>query len=194
MWVRSATWVGVVAMSVGGLAGCGSKPIDGPVTDVSDLAAVCDGSHFARAAPFTGAPPHPVVVIPPDTGNAQTYGGTHPPPVLFLDPSLGDVGPAWTTRDPADVQLVACTERDDDTESGQTCPFDDDPPTPLRFASYTLHVYEASTGVESGTSQIEARNDTCPSSALVDENDPVVFSTPSPQQYLDALRGFVNRP
>jgi hypothetical protein len=29
---------------------------------------------------------------------------------------------------------------------------------------------------------------------LVDENDPVVFSTPSPQQYLDALRGFVNRP
>jgi hypothetical protein len=100
----------------------------------------------------------------------------------------------WTTRDPADVQLVACTERDDDTESVQTCPFDDDPPTPLRFASYTLHVYEASTGVESGTSQIEARNDTCPSSALVDENDPVVFSTPSPQQYLDALRGFVNRP
>jgi hypothetical protein len=194
MWVRSVTWVGVAALLVGGLTGCGSKPIEVPVTNISDLAAVCDGSHFTRAAPFTGAPPHPIVVIPPDPGNARTFTGIRPSPVLFLDPSLGDVGDAWTTREPKEIQLVACTERDDDTDSGRTCPFDDDSPTPLRFASYTIHIYEASTGVESGTIQVEARNDRCPSSALVDENDPVVFSTPTPQQYLDALTGFVNWP
>lgn len=194
MWVRSVTWLGGVTTLIVGAAGCGSKPIDGPVTNVSDLAAVCDGSHFARAAPFAGAAPHPIVVIPPDEGNAKTYGGTNSSPVLFLDPELGDVGSAWTTRDPAAVQLVACTERDDDTESGRTCTFDSDPPTPLRLARYTVRVYETRTGAESGTTQIEARNDRCPSSALVDENDPVVFSRPLPQQYLDALESFVNRP
>jgi hypothetical protein len=194
MWVRCAIWLGAAVILAFGSVGCGSKPIEGPVTNESDLGAVCGGRYFAGAAPFAGSAPHPVVVFGPDSGNARTYAGPKRLPVFFLDRELGDVGPAWTTRDPTAIQLVACTERDDDSDSGQTCAFDGGRPTPLRFASYTVHVYETNTGVEIGTARIEAGEAGCPNSALVDENDPAVFSVPLPQQYLDALARFVNRP
>ena len=57
---------------------------------------------------------------------------------------------------------------------------------------HTITVYEARTGAELGRAHVEAR-DTCPLSASVYRQDPVVYATPSPQQYFDALQAFVNR-
>jgi hypothetical protein len=55
----------LTALLLAGLIGCGSKPIDGPVSKVSELVAVCAGRHAPTAAPFAGARPHPILVVPP---------------------------------------------------------------------------------------------------------------------------------
>lgn len=183
MQVRSVTYLGFIALLLAGLAGCGSEPIDGPVTKVSDLVAVCGGRHFAAAAPYAGAPPHPILVVRPH-GAVQD---------MFENPRLSGFGPAWNPQDPAAVQLVACTESDGGGEElGLRCHYPFGTSASLRSADYTVTVYEARTGAEVGQARIEAR-ETCPLSAPVYRQDPVVYATPSPQQYLDALGTFVNR-
>jgi hypothetical protein len=183
MRVSSVPCVGFVALLLAGLVGCGSKPIDGPVTKVSDLVALCDGRHSSTAAPFAGPPPHPILVVRP-------HGAIED---MLENPRLRELGAAWTPQDPATVQLVACTESDGGGgESGLRCQYPSGNSASLRYADYTVTVYEARTGVEVGKAHIEAR-DTCPLTAAVYREQPVVYATPSPQQYLDALGSFVNR-
>lgn len=183
MRVPSVTFVGFVALLLAGLAGCGSKPIDGPVAKVSDLVALCSGRHYATAAPYAGAPPHPILVVRP-------YGAVED---MMESPRLSGLGPAWNPQDAADVQLVACTESDGGgTESGLRCQYPFGKSAVLRTADYAVTVYEARTGAKVGQARIEAR-ETCPLSAPVYRQDPVVYATPSPQQYLEALGSFVNR-
>jgi hypothetical protein len=62
----------------------------------------------------------------------------------------------------------------------------------LRYADYTVTVYQARTGAEVGKTHIQAR-DTCPLTAAIYGKQPVVYAVPSPQQYLDTLGPFVNR-
>jgi hypothetical protein len=68
----------LTALLLAGLIGCGSKPIDGPVSKVSELVAVCAGRHAPTAAPFAGARPHPILVVPPKG-------------------ALKQLGPAWNS-------------------------------------------------------------------------------------------------
>lgn len=183
MRVRSETHVGFAALLLAALVSCGSKPIDGPVTKVSDLVALCGGRHSTTAAPYAGASPHPILVVRPQ-GAVED---------MLENPRLSELGPAWNPQDAAVVQLVACTESDGGGEaSGLRCQYPFGKSASLRMANYTVTVYEARTGAKVGTVDIEAR-DTCPLSAPVYRQDPVVYATPSPRQYLDALGSFVNR-
>jgi hypothetical protein len=185
--IRSITCLGSVALLlaglVAGLVGCGSKPIEGPVTKVADLVALCAGRHAPTAAPFAGAPPHPILVVPPQGVLKE----------ILDNPRFRELGPVWNPQDPATVQLVACTESESGgADSGFLCPYPFGKLAPLRYADYTVTVYEARTGDEVGKTHIEAR-DTCPLTAAVYREQPVVYAVPSPQQYVDALGGFVNR-
>jgi hypothetical protein len=84
MQVRSVVYVGVAAL-LAGLAGCASKPIDGPVTKVSDLVALCGGQRYTTAALFGGAPPHPILVVPPQ-GAVED---------MLANPRFRELGAAW---------------------------------------------------------------------------------------------------
>ncbi|MGH3696812.1 MAG: hypothetical protein ACRDRX_22990 [Pseudonocardiaceae bacterium] len=183
MQVRSVTHVGFAALLFAGLAGCGSKPIDGSVTKVSDLVALCGGRHSTTAAPYAGAPPHPILIVRPQGAVDD----------MLENPRLSELGPAWNPQDPAAVQLVACTESDGaGINLGLVCQYPFGKSATLRAADYTVTVYEARTSAKVGQTKIEAR-ETCPLSAPVYRQDPVVYATPSPRQYLDALGSFVNR-
>jgi hypothetical protein len=181
--IRSMTYLGYAALLLAGLVGCGSKPIDGPVTKVSDLVGLCAGRHNPTAAPFAGAPPHPILVVPPQGALKE----------IVDNPRFRDLGPAWNPQDPAVVQLVACTESESGgIDSGLVCPYPSGKSASLRYADYTITVYQARTGAEVGKAHIQAR-DTCPLSASVYREHPVVYAVPSAQQYFDALGSFVNR-
>ncbi len=183
MQVRAVTYVGFVAALLVALVGCGSTPIGGPVTKVSDLVALCSGRHHTAAPAYAGAPPHPILIVRPQ-GAVED---------MSENPRLSELGPAWNPQDPAAVQLVACTESDGGgPESGLRCQYPFGQSAALRVADYTVTVHEARTGAEVGQARIEART-TCPLSAPVYRQEPVVYATPSPQQYLDALGSFVNR-
>jgi len=156
------------ALLLAGLVGCGGKKIDEPVTKLPDLVALCSSHHPTTAAAYAGAPPHPILIVRPH-------------------------GPAWNPPDPAAVQLVACTESDGGgADTGLLCPYPSGQSASLRVANYTITVYAARTDTEVGQAHIEAR-DTCPLSASVYRQDPLVYATPSPRQYLDVLAPFVNR-
>ncbi len=183
MQVRSVIYVSFAMLLLAGLVTCGSKPLDEPVTKVSDLVALCDGRHFTTAAPYAGPPPHPILVVRP-------HGAVED---MMENPRLNELGPAWNPQDAAAVQLVACTESDGGgEESGLRCQYPFGKSASLRIADYTVTVYEARTGAKVGQAKIKAR-ETCPLSAPVYRQDPVVYATPSAQQYLEALESFVNR-
>lgn len=178
------TRLACAALLLAGLVGCGSKPIDGPVTKVTELVALCAGRRDPTAAPFAGTPPHPILVVPPQGALKETLD----------NPRFRQLGPAWNPQNPAIVQLVACTESErGGTDTGLLCPYPFGKSVPLRYADYTVTVYQARTGAVVGKTHIQAR-DTCPLSAAVYGNQPVVYAVPSPQQYLDALGAFVYRP
>jgi hypothetical protein len=183
MQVRSGYVIVSTGLLLAGLVGCGGKEISKPMTKVSDLVAVCSGHHSPTAAAYAGAPPHPILVVRPH-GAVQD---------MMENPRLAVLGPAWNPQDPTTVQLVACTESEGGgADSGLLCPYPSGQSASLRFADYTITVYEAHTGAKLGQSHVEAR-DTCPLSASVYRQDPVVYATPSPQQYFNALQPFVNR-
>ena len=183
MRVRTVTCVSFAGLLLAALGGCGTKPIDRPDTKVSDLVAVCSGRAHTTAPPYAGAPPHPILIVRP-------HGAVED---MLENPRLNELGPAWNPQDPATVQLVACTESDGGgSESGLRCQYPFGQSASLRIADYTVTVYEARTGAKVGQARIEARN-TCPLSAPVYRQEPVVYATPSPQQYLDALGSLVNR-
>ena len=183
MQIRSGYFVCAAALLLAGLVACGGEKIDEPVTKLSDLVALCSGRHSTTAAAYAGAPPHPILVVRP-RGAVQD---------MLENPRLAGFGPAWNPPGPAVVQLVACTESDGGgADSGMLCPYPSGRSPSLRVANYTITVYEARTGTKVGQAHIEAR-DTCPLSASVYRPEPVVYATPSPQQYLNALEPFVNR-
>jgi hypothetical protein len=183
MRIRSWHLICWAVVLLAGLVGCAGKKIDEPVTTVSDLVALCSGRHSTTAAAYAGAPPHPILVVRPH-GAVQD---------MLENPRLAGLGPAWNPPNPAAVQLVACTESDGGgADSGLLCPYPSGRSASLRIADYTITVYEARTAAQVGQAHIEAR-DTCPSTASVYQEDPVVYATPSPQQYLNALEPFVNR-
>ncbi|MGB9280519.1 MAG: hypothetical protein WCB57_10630 [Pseudonocardiaceae bacterium] len=183
MHVRPVTYVGFGALLLAGLVSCGNKPIEGPATKISDLVALCAGRHDPTAAPFAGAPPHPILVVPPDGAIKE----------ILNNPRFRELGPAWNPSDPAAVQLVACTQSDGGgADSGLLCPYPSGKSASLRYSNYTVTVYEARTGAEVDKAHIEAR-DTCPLTAAVYGKQPVVYAVPSPRQYFDALGSFVNQ-
>lgn len=183
MHIRFGCLICSAALLFAALVGCGGKEIDGPVTKVSDLVGLCSGQRSTTAAAYTGAPPHPILVVRPH-GAVQD---------MLQNPRLAGFGPAWDPSDPASVQLVACTESaGSGADTGLLCPYPSGQSASLRIADYTVTVYEARTGAKIGQAHIEAR-DTCPLSASVYRQDPVVYATPSPQQYFTALEPFVNR-
>ena len=102
MQIRSGYVLLSTALLLAGLVGCGGKEIDEPVTKVSDLVALCGGRHSTTAAAYTGAPPHPILVVRPQ-GAVQD---------MLENPRLAVFGPPWNPQDPTAVQLVACTESD----------------------------------------------------------------------------------
>ncbi len=183
MQLRSWFFICSAALLLAGLVGCGGKKVDEPVTTVSDLVAVCSSQHPTTAAPYAGVPPHPILVVRP-RGAVQD---------MLENPRLAGFGPAWNPQDPAAVQLVACTESDGGGEdSGLTCHYRSGQSASLRFANYIITVYEARTGAKVSQTRIEARG-TCPLSAPVYRQEPLVYAAPSPRQYLEILEPFVNR-
>jgi hypothetical protein len=88
--IRCVTYASFTALLLAGLIGCGSKPIDGPVSKVSDLVAVCAGRHVPTATPFAGAPPHPILVVPPQGALKE----------ILENPRFQQLGPAWNPPRP----------------------------------------------------------------------------------------------
>ncbi len=159
------------------------RTVAASISDYSDLCASRPIPGAAEYRPGFGS--HPIAVF----GNAQddvSTGGIH---VLFSRASE-----AFNPTDPSSVQLVACTERTDEGEQVTTCPYREGSAAMYR-ATVEITVYEARTRTQVGEPiTLEGQSQRCPFLVSYRESSkPRVYTTPTEQQYIDALTPYVQR-
>jgi hypothetical protein len=198
--MRTSRWVlvGGTALLLVAATACAGGPTDKPLTSSHDLEAVCTrGTAYTTAPAHAGAAPHPVMLFVTDEGNGTDGMIEHYVSMYSATGSSAPVNPAFAFEDAyspsayATAQLVACVQRTRSTPAGRTCSFSRDT-APLAEATYELTVYETSTAAAVGppVTLIPDSQD-CPTSALVDEDRPEVYTAPSDKQYVEALRPYV---
>lgn len=153
----------------------------------------CDGTRFPDAPAYRGDAPHPTVLFSTDY-NQQLSGKWSTVQAIYNDKN--PFSEAWKSSDPAVIQAVACIALDGEPNGTVTqCPYNDrahpEPITvPMYRGEFTITVYEARTGRKIHQTHITGEVMTCPKMVPVDVTH--VFTTPSPQQYLDAIGRFVD--
>jgi hypothetical protein len=153
----------------------------------------CDGTVFPDAPAYKGAAPHPTVVFTTDY-NQQLSGKWSTVHAIYDE--RNPFSDAWTSSDPAVIQAVACiTINGDPRHPVSQCPYSDrsrpGPTTlPMYRGEFTITMYEARTGRRIHQAHISGEVTKCPKMVPVDATH--VFTSPSPQQYLDAIGRFVD--
>lgn len=159
----------------------------------SGFSPACDGTVFPDAPAYKGAAPHPTVVFTTDY-NQQLSGKWSTVQAIYDDQN--PFSDAWTSSNPAVIQAVACITIDGDPRDPVSqCPYGnrsrpEQTMLPLYRGEFTITLYEARTGRRIHQAHISGEVVKCPKMVPVDANH--VFTTPSPQQYLDAIGRFVD--
>ncbi|MFC9897306.1 hypothetical protein ACFVMC_26765 [Nocardia sp. NPDC127579] len=195
-------WIGLAALMALGMSvtGCDSLPGTGtpagPQADTRELAhngdlrGACEPkrSYFPRAAAYAGAGPHPIVAfVTTDLGSvnevATSYWDSNRPL-------------QWGRVEPARTQIVACLGRAGKGEFVTSCSFDDGKSVPLHRGRYDVTVYEAATGKELGTEQMQGAvgaGARCPLLTWLSAEDPVLYTEPDFDQFRSVLGKYVDR-
>ncbi|MBA2382976.1 MAG: hypothetical protein H0V73_12770 [Chloroflexi bacterium] len=184
------------ATSVGSAAPSGETAAAGLPAFVGDLDRVCETQvGFGGTAAYDATPGiHPVALF-------YDYG--EPPSLIEASVTL----PAgWAITQDANyadssefaaLQLIACSRRTKAVPNGTMCDF-----TPsgggttttleLTDTAYEMTVYAAATGQPVGKPKtLEASDAECPMIAAFKESDTRFLNTPTEDQYVAALKGFV---
>lgn len=190
--------IGLVALVVLGLsvAGCDALPGASPQADNrelgsnNDLSGACESkrSYFPKAAAYSGDGPHPIVAfVTTDLGSvnevATSYWDSNRPM-------------QWGRIEPDRYQLVACLGQASKGDFVTTCTFNDGKKVPLHRGRYDVTVYEAATGKEVGTEQMQGSAGTgrqCPMLTWISEDDPVLYTEPDYDQFRSVLGKYVDR-
>lgn len=202
---RAALWLlGVVVLVVGVLGGgaygiyrlvnpgAGAEAVDEPVRSVTDLERVCfSNKKFPKAPAYDGPGPHPVRVFVKDDGRAV---GESVALGRSLPPGPEKIQSAWSPRDVAPVQIVGCAKMVEEGDTVKTCSFVR--PTfasaEMKEATYEFTVYEVKTRKKVASTRMTGEEQVCPTLYDVGK-DPGIFSRPSPQQFVNALRSHVEK-
>jgi hypothetical protein len=200
--VRAAAWLlGVLVLVVGCLGGTGygayrlwgaavtdDQEGKGPAQSTRDLEAVCYRTYYPEAPAYSGPGPHPIAIFIDDGGALATSVDVG----AVLPPGTSDeIDAAWAGRDFGKVQIVACATKVDDGERVKTCGFEG-ASEDMKKGVYELTVREVKTRKKVATTRITGASEICP--GLYDVgNDPGIFSEPSSQQLVEALKPHVEK-
>jgi hypothetical protein len=153
----------------------------------------CDGTVFPDAPAYRGAAPHPTVVFSTDY-NLQLSGKWSTVQAIY--DQRNPFSAAWRSSDPGEIQAVACIALDGDPHDTVTeCPFTvpgspGAKKIPMYRGEFTITLYEARTGRKIHQAHISGDVIKCPKTVPVKVTH--IFTTPSPQQYIDAIGRFVD--
>ena len=159
----------------------------------SGFSPACDGTVFPDAPAYKGSAPHATVVFTSDY-NQQLSGKWSTVQAIYDEQN--PFSDAWTSSNPAVIQAVACITIDGDPrDQVSQCPYSnrsrpDSTTLPMYRGEFTITLYEARTGRRIHQAHISGEVMKCPKMVPVDATH--VFTTPSPQQYLDAIGRFVD--
>jgi hypothetical protein len=162
------------------------RAVAASTSDYSDL---CASRPIPGAAEYRpGFGPHPIVVFRNNTDDQVITGGIQ---ASFLVSAPGEV---FNPTDPSSVQLVACTQRTDAGGQVTTCSYNQGS-APMYRATVEITVYEARTGTQVGEPiTLEGQSQECPFSVSYRKSsEPRVYTTPTEQQYINALTPYVQR-
>jgi hypothetical protein len=153
----------------------------------------CDGTVFPDAPAYHGGPPHPTVVFSTDY-NVQLSGKWSTVQAIYNEENAFSA--AWKASEPRTIQAAACIALDGEPqETVKQCPYSASGrpgPTqiPMYQGEFTITLYEVRTGKRIHQAHISGEVTTCPKMVPVGATH--VFSSPSPQQYIDAIGQFVD--
>lgn len=153
----------------------------------------CDGTVFPDAPAYRGGAPHPTVVFSTDY-NLQLSGKWATVQAIY--DQRNPFSAAWRSNDPGEIQAVACIALDGEPhDSVNECPYNvPSSPGPKKIPMYrgefTITLYEARTGRRIHQTHVTGDTMKCPKMVPVGVTH--VFTTPSPQQYIDAIGRFVD--
>lgn len=153
----------------------------------------CDGTVFPDAPAYKGDAPHPVVVFSTDY-NLQLSGKWSTVQAIY--DQRNPFSAAWRSNDPSEIQAVACIALDGEphdtvTECQYNVPSAATPTKiPMYRGEFTITLYETRTGRRIHQAHISGEAMKCPKMVPVKVTH--VFTTPSPQQYVDAIGRFVD--
>lgn len=192
LWFVVAVVVGLLVTGCGLIGRVGGqaepKASDSALRGDSDLADGCarHRTSFARADPYAGDGPHPIVVFRTDeTGHIE--------PVSTF---RWDVNRPrqWMGVDAERYQLIVCLGSADDGERLGQCDFRGSDISLYR-GRYDATVYEARTGAKVGSARMRGSGDTgaCPGAALVPTHDPKLHTDPDLAEFQRVLGGHVDR-
>ncbi|MCX4094436.1 hypothetical protein [Nocardia sp. alder85J] len=201
--VRRA-WRGLALIPVAmvTVAGCGDNtrgdgaaPATTPVVPMtltgSDFKGVCQGATVSRAAPYSAAGSHKVVMLSPDNkANLVEDTSTLPADWMVQSDSAGD---AYTR-----IDTVACVQIATADEI-RTCDGykDGDKPTKntvkLNSTTYNVSVREATTGKVLGATTLASADESCPMFVFFDNDAQVqnYYAPPSSDELIAFLKPFV---
>ncbi|MFH8885590.1 hypothetical protein [Streptomyces californicus] len=158
--------------------------MQGPVHQVAktldDYGTLCGGREIPGAPAYEpGSGPHPVVVFESarkdDSSQSQ------------VSLRAGESDDPFNPEDPGQVELVACTEHTDAGEEVATCDFTSES-VGMRSATVEITVYEARTGDQVGESvELVGKDTSCPAMVTF-KGDLDLYTIPTEDQYVEALR------
>lgn len=165
---------------------------DGELPDfASDFDRVCSSQvGFDGAAAYDAAAPGPHVLVLFESFGADgdlVQSGRSSMPAGWL---LEEDSDFEDNSEMAEVELVGCLQRTDETANGTTCEFDDDGDVVTLELVDTVHeltLYAAATGEEVATTTLESASTECPFFATFDPEDLRFFNEPSDDELIAAL-------
>ena len=158
----------------------------------SDFDRVCTTqTGFPGATPVSESGPHPVILF------TETDGG------VLITSSI-DLPSGWAVEEDSNfednselaaTELVACAQVETTEANGTSCDLEGEDGETVTLdlvdVTYSLAVYEATTGEEVGSDTLEAASTDCPTFVFVDEGQTDYFNTPSEDDYINALKPYV---
>jgi hypothetical protein len=165
---------------------------DGELPDfASDFDRVCSSQvGFDGAAAYDPATPGPHVLVLFESFGADgdlVQSGRSAMPAGWL---LEEDGDFEDNSEMAEVELVGCMQRTEETANGTSCEFDDDGDVVTLELVDTVHeltLYAAATGDEVASTTLESASTECPFFATFDPEDLRFFNEPSDDELIAAL-------
>ena len=176
--LRVVAAAGIVVIGAGVLAW--QLHGSGRPSHVADLRDACAGKAFGDVAAYSGPAPHPVAIFL--AAHGHDFSHAKPETTNDVNPTK-EIAP-YESRNPSDVQLVACGVITSEARSGPDCKFTDPDSkrsfsVPLHSATYSVTVYALRTHREVGQVTVATTPDfgiRCP--LLLDQ-------AAAPDRYLD---------